>query len=264
MTRRVPKWVLGWAGGVYLFLHLPVLVLVAFSFNASKYSVTWTGFTLDWYRRLAQRDDLLHGLTTSMVVACISTAAATVFGTLFALALARRNRRGRRALEALLYLPIVTPEIVVGISLLVLFVLLRMPLGLTTITIAHIAFNIAFVAVVVRARLSGLDRSLEEAAMTLGADEWTAFRTVTLAQIWPGILAGALLAFIMSFDDYVITSLVAGPGSSTLPIVVYGMVRRNIEPTVNAISTVILVVTSLLIWLADRLTREHPLATARG
>lgn len=263
MTRRVPNWVLWSAGGVYLFLHLPILILVVFSFNASKYSVTWTGFTLDWYRRLAQRDDLLHGLTTSVVVASISTAAATVFGTLLALALARRRRR-TRALEALLYLPIVTPEIVVGISLLVLFVLLQIPLGLTTITIAHIAFNIAFVAVVVRARLTGLDHSLEEAALTLGADEWTAFRTVTLAQIWPGILAGALLAFIMSFDDYVITSLVAGPGSSTLPIVVYGMVRRNVEPTVNAISTLILLVTSVTIWLANRLMRERPLATARG
>jgi len=138
------------------------------------------------------------------------------------------------------------------------------PLGLGTITIAHIAFNIAFVAVVVRARLDGLDRSLEEAALMLGADELTAFRTVTVPQLWPGIIAGALLAFTMSFDDYVITSLVAGTGSSTLPVVVYGMVRRNVEPTVNAISTLILLVTSLLIWLAFRLTRERPLAAARG
>lgn len=249
---------------VYCFLHLPVLVLVVFSVNASRYSVEWTGFTVDWYRRLLERTDLLRGLRASMIVGTVSTLVAALFGTMLALALARGRFRGRRAMEGLLYLPIVTPEIIVGISLLVLFVLLRIPLGLGTITIAHIAFNIAFVAVVVRARLDGMDRSLEEAALMLGADELTAFRTVTVPQLWPGIIAGALLAFTMSFDDYVITSLVAGTGSSTLPVVVYGMVRRNVEPTVNAISTLILLVTSLLIWLAFRLSRERPLAAARG
>jgi len=259
--KRLVWWV---AGLVYLLLHLPVLVLVVFSFNASKYSVRWTGFTLDWYRRLAEREDLWRGLRASLIVGASSTLLATVFGTLLALALARRRFAGRRALEGLLYLPIVTPEIVAGISLLVLFVAIGAPLGLGTITIAHVAFNIAFVAVVVRARLAGMDQSLEEAAMTLGADELTAFRTVTVPLLWPGILAGALLAFTMSFDDYVITSLVSGPGSSTLPIVVYSMVRRNVEPTVNAISTLILVVTSLVIWGANRLLRERPLATARG
>jgi spermidine/putrescine transport system permease protein len=260
----VKRAVLWLAAMVYLLLHLPVLVLVVFSFNASKYSVSWTGFTLDWYRRLADRDDLLRGLRTSLLVAGLATLIATVLGTLLALALARRRFAGRRALEGLLYLPIVTPEIVAGISLLVLFVALGVPLGIGTITIAHVAFNIAFVAVVVRARLAGMDHNLEEAAAMLGADELTAFRTVTVPLLWPGILAGALLAFIMSFDDYVITSLVAGTGSSTLPIVVYSMVRRNVEPTVNAISTLILVVTSVLIWLANRLVRERPLATVRG
>lgn len=267
MKRRTPVWVIGVAGVVYLFLHLPVLVLVVFSFNASRYSVSWTGFTLEWYRRLAERTDLWRGLEASLIVGTISTVVAGGFGTLFALGLARRPVRVRNRgswLESLLYLPIVTPEIVAGISLLVLFVALRIPLGLGTITIAHIAFNIAFVAVVVRARLEGMDRHLEEAALSLGADELTAFRTVTLPQLWPGILAGALLAFTMSFDDYVITSLVAGPGSSTLPIVVYSMVRRNVEPTVNAISTLILLGTSVLIWLATRLTREWPLGTVRG
>ncbi|HEV8149120.1 MAG TPA: ABC transporter permease [Gemmatimonadales bacterium] len=264
MRRRASRATLAVAAATYLFLHLPVLILVLFSFNASRYSVTWTGFTLGWYRRLAERTDLLRGLRVSLLVGAISTATATVFGTLLALSLARRRVRGRRVMEALLYLPIVTPEIVAGISLLVWFVALGIPLGIGTITIAHIAFNLAFVAVVVRARLEGMDESLEEAALILGADELTAFRTVTVPQLWPGILAGALLAFTLSFDDYVITSLVAGTGSSTLPIIVYSMVRRNVEPTVNAISTLILVTTSLLIWLAYRLTRERPLATARG
>ncbi len=264
MRRRYPAWLLAVVGAVYFFLHLPVLVLVVFSFNASKYSVAWTGFTFDWYRRLAERTDILRGLRASLIVGTISTVVATLFGTLLALGLARRRFPGRRALEVLLYLPIVTPEVIAGISLLVLFVLLGIPLGLPTITIAHIAFNIAFVTVVVRARLAGMDRSLEEAAMLLGADELTAFRTITVPQLWPGILAGAILAFTMSFDDYVITSLVAGTGSSTLPVVVYSMVRRNVEPTVNAISTLILLGTSVLIWLADRLTRERPLHAVRG
>jgi len=264
VKRRPARWILFLVGMVYLLLHLPVLILVVFSFNASRYSVRWTGFTLDWYRRLTERGDLLLGLERSLLVGAVSTILATGFGTLLAVALARRRFRGRRALEGLLYLPIVTPEIVAGISLLVLFVAVGLPLGIATISIAHIAFNIGFVAVIVRARLEGMDQSLEEAALVLGADELTAFRTVTVPLLWPGILAGALLAFILSFDDYVITSLVAGTGSSTLPIVVYSMVRRNIEPSVNAISTLILLVTSLLIWLADRLLREQPLAVARS
>ena len=264
MSHRPARWMLCFVGVVYLLLHLPILILVIFSFNASRYSVSWTGFTLDWYRRLAERGDLLLGLERSLLVGAISTVVATLFGTLLAVALARRRFRGRRALEGLLYLPIVTPEIVAGISLLVLFVAVGAPLGIATISIAHIAFNIGFVAVIVRARLEGMDQSLEEAALVLGADELTAFRTVTVPLLWPGILAGALLAFILSFDDYVITSLVAGTGSSTLPIVVYSMVRRNIEPSVNAISTLILLVTSLLIWVADRLLREQPLAVARS
>lgn len=253
--KPAPRWVIGIGGAVYLLLHLPVLVLVLFSFNASRYSVSWTGFTLDWYRALAGRADLWRGLRVSLTVGLLSTVVATCFGTLIALALARRRFPGQRALEGLVFVPLVTPEIMVGISLLVLFVLAGIPLGLGTITIAHIAFNISFVVVVVRARLEGMDRHLEEAALILGADELTAFRTVTLPALWPGIAAGALLAFTMSFDDYVITSLVSGAGSSTLPVVVYGMVRRSVEPTVNAISTIILVGTSLLIYGADRVAR---------
>ena len=149
-------------------------------------------------------------------------------------------------------MPLVTPEIVAGISLLVLFAGLKIALGLTTIVIAHVAFSVSFVTVVVLARLAGMDRSLEEAALILGADEWTTFFRVTLPQLLPGVLSGALLAFTLSFDDYVITSFVAGSGTSTLPVVVYGMVRRNIDPTINAISTLVLVFTTLLIWLADR------------
>jgi len=262
MVRR-SRWLGVTVGLVYLFLHLPILVLVVFSFNASRFSVAWTGFTLEWYRRLLDRPDILRGLRTSLLVGVSATAVATVCGTLLALALARRRFRGRRAAESLLYVPLVTPEIVVGISLLTLFASIRLPLGLTTIVIAHVAFSISFVTVVVGARLAGMDTTLEEAAAMLGADEITTFWRVTLPQLMPGILAGALLAFTLSFDDYVITSLVAGSGTSTLPVVVYGMVRRTVEPSVNAISTIILAVTTLLIVGVDRLSRPRSPIRAR-
>src|SRR3954470_4093923 len=238
MRLRTPRWLLVFAGLVYLFLHLPILVLVIFSFNDSKFSVDWRGFTLQWYHRLPERPDILRGLKASLLVGGAATVISALLGTLVALALGRQRFRGRRAFEGFLYVPIVTPEIVTGISLLLLFALLKFPLGLTTITIAHVAFCISFVVIVVLARLQGMDENLEEAAMILGADEITTFWKVTVPQLWPGILSGALLAFTMSFDDFLITSFVAGPGSSTLPLVVYSMVRRNIEPTINAVSTV--------------------------
>jgi spermidine/putrescine transport system permease protein len=254
--QRLPRWIVAVAVLVYLFLHLPILVLVAFSFNASKFSASWVGFTLDWYSRLLERPDILRGLKASLIVGGVSTVVSAVLGTLVALALARYRFRGRTAFEGFLYVPIVTPEIVVGISLLILFALVQIPLGLTTIVIAHVAFSLSFVVIVVLARLEGMDENLEEAAMILGADEITTFWKVTVPQLWPGILSGALLAFTMSFDDFVITSFVSGSGSSTLPIVVYGMVRRNIEPSINAISTIILLVTTVLIYIADRVARE--------
>jgi spermidine/putrescine transport system permease protein len=255
MVHRTPRWILAVTIAVYLFLHLPILVLMVFSFNDSKFSVDWQGFTLNWYHRLLERPDIMRGLKASMIVGVASTVISAVLGTLIALALARHRFRGRTLFEGFLYVPIVTPEIVVGISLLILFALFQVPLGLTTITIAHVAFSISFVVVVVLARLEGMDRTLEEAAMILGADEITTFWRVTVPQLWPGIISGALLAFTMSFDDFVITSFVSGSGSSTLPIVVYGMVRRNVEPSINAISTIILLVTTALIYFADRLAR---------
>jgi spermidine/putrescine transport system permease protein len=256
MSTRVPAWLIGVVGLIYLFLHFPLLVLMIFSFNNSKFSVDWRGFTQQWYHRLLERPDILRGLRISLIVGVTATIISAILGTMIALALARHRFRGRRTFEGFLYLPIVTPEIVVGISLLILFALLKFPLGVTSITIAHVAFCISFVVVVVLARLEGMDQNLEEAAMILGADEITTFWKVTVPQLWPGILAGALLAFTMSFDDYVITSFVSGSGSSTLPIVVYSMVRRNVEPSINAISTIIIVVTALLIYLADRLVRN--------
>jgi spermidine/putrescine transport system permease protein len=252
-VRRLPWWLAGFAGITLFLLHLPVLVLMVFSFNRSRFGMNWGGFTLEWYARLLERGDILAALRASLVVALASTALATVFGTLIALALARHVFPGRRLYQGFLYLPIVTPEIVVGISLLVLFAASGATLGLGTITIAHVAFNISFVAVVVLARLHGMGYDLEEAAMDLGADPLTTFFRVTLPQILPGVVAGALLAFTMSFDDFVITFFVAGVGSTTLPLLVYSMVRRGVEPTINAISTIILFVTTIAILLAYRL-----------
>jgi spermidine/putrescine transport system permease protein len=254
---RPSRWLLAVAGGVLLLLHVPILILMVFSFNDSQFSVEWRGLTLRWYHRLLERPDILRGLRQSILVGLTATIVATGLGTLVALALARHRFRGRRVLEGFLFVPVVTPEIVIGISLLSFFALLRLPLGLTTITIAHVAFCLSFVVIIVLARLRGMDQDLEEAAMSLGADEITTFWRVTVPQLWPGILAGALLAFTISFDDFVITSFVSGSGSSTLPIVVYGMVRKNVEPSINAISTIILLVTAGLIYLADRLLRER-------
>ena len=213
MGSRLPRWLIGVTLAVYAFLHLPILVLVAFSFNDSKFSASWVGFTLDWYYRLLARPDIMRGLKASLIVGGVSTVVSAVLGTLVALALARHRFRGRTALEGFLYVPIVTPEIVVGISLLILFALAKIPLGLTTIIIAHVAFCLSFVVIVVLARLEGMDQNLEEAAMIDGADEITTLWKVTVPQLWPGILSGALLAFTMSFDDFVITSFVSGSGS---------------------------------------------------
>ncbi len=259
----LPKWLVAVVVCVYLFLHIPILALVVFSFNESKFSTEWTGFTFHWYQRLLERQDILDGLQASVFVAVTSTIISTILGTLFALALGRHYFRGRRAVEAFLYVPIVTPEIVVGISLLILFVMLKVPLGLMTVIVAHVAFNISYVVVVVLARLSGMDSNLEEAAMILGADELTTFRRITVPILWPGIVSGAMLAFTMSFDDYVITSFVTGTGASTLPIVVYTMVRKNIEPSINAISTVVLIVTTVLVIAAERLSRDKPLVAEK-
>lgn len=255
--RRPPWWLAGLTGLALFLLHVPVMVLIASSFNRSRFAMGWEGFTLEWYARLLERGDILEALRASLVVAAASTALATVFGTLIALSLARHVFPGRRLYQGLLYLPIVTPEIVFGISLLVLFAAAGVGLGLGTITIAHVAFNISFVAVVVLARLHGMGRDLEEASMDLGAGPLTTFFRVTLPQILPGVVAGALLAFTMSFDDFVITFFVAGVGSTTLPLLVYSMVRRGVEPTINAISTVILLATTIAILVAYRLREKE-------
>lgn len=256
--RRVAPGVAGVAAAALLALHLPLVVLAAFSVNRSRYGVQWTGVTLEWYGRMLERPDVLRALGRSLQVGIAATILATAVGTLLALGLRRLSPRARRAWDALLYLPVVTPEVVAGVSLLVLLTAAGLRLGLGTVILAHAGFAVPFVTLVVLARLDGMDRSLEEAALLLGADEWTTFRRVTLPALAPGIAAGALLAFTLSFDDFVITFFVTGPGTTTLPLLVYSMVRRGVDPTVNAISTVMLVATTALFVLAERLAGPGP------
>lgn len=235
----------------YLYLYLPILILVIFSFNTQKLNVRWEGFTLQWYGELLQDRDVMLATRNSLVVAFVSTLAATIIGTMAALALQRYRFRGFNLAESLLYIPVIIPEVVMGIALLAFFAQMGFTLGLGTITLAHIAFNIPFVTLVVRARLHGFDKTIEDAAMDLGANEWTTFWRVTLPTIMPGVMAGALLAFTLSLDDYVITYFTAGPGSTTLPLRIFSMVRFAVTPEVNALSTIWVVTVFVLLLLSQ-------------
>ena len=226
-----------------LYLFIPIAVMIAFSFNdpRGRQNITWQGFTVDNYIDVWSRPDITGPMTTSIIVAVLATIGATVLGTLIALALTRYEFRGRGPLNLLIYVPMATPEVILGASLLSLWVTADVQRGMPTILIAHVMFNVSFVVVAVRARLAGFNRSLEEAAMDLGADEWATFRKVTFPLILPGIIAAALLAFVLSIDDYVITSFVAGQ-TRTFPVWVFGASRFGVPPEVNVLGTLIFVV----------------------
>jgi spermidine/putrescine transport system permease protein len=277
---RPPRWpralLATHTAAVYLFLYLPIAVLVAFSFNRARQTAAWEGFTLAWYGEMLRDERLLGAVRNSLLIAALATALATVVGTMAALAFApagsrpptsreRRDRRqaeprprGRRPTEVLLLLPVILPEVVLGAALLTLFGAWRMRLSLATVLIAHVVFSISYVALVVRARLAGLDPALAEAARDLGAGAWEVFRRVTLPLALPGIAAGALLVFTLSIDDYVVTSFVAGVGATTLPLYVYSLLKAGVTPEINAVSTALLAVTVALIAAAHRLLRHEP------
>ncbi len=242
-----------YAAMAYAFLHLPLATLVVFSFNSSRFTL-WEGISLHWYRAVFTDAEMADAAWNSVVIAIASTVISTIAGTLTAYAL---WKRGSRLLSGSLYLSLVTPEIVTGISLLAFFQWafrwLGWHLGLYTVILAHISFSIAYVAIVVAARLRTFDPALEEAAMDLGATEWRAFWRVTLPALAPGIVAAALLALTISFDDYVITSLVAGVDSTTLPMVIYALARRGANPSINAISALIVVIFGAIILISERL-----------
>lgn len=242
--------------GAFVYIYMPIVILMVFSFNTMKLNIRWQGFTLHWYEVLFKDQQVMQATTNTLIIAVISTICATVIGTLAALAMHRYRFPGYTASETIMYIPIVIPEVVMGISLLVLFVMLNFTLGVPTITISHIAFNIPFVALVVRARLHGYDNAIDEAAMDLGANEMTTFWRVTLPTIMPGVLSGAMLAFTLSLDDYVITYFTAGPGATTLPLRVFSMVRFMVTPEVNALST-IWVLLVFLVLLVGQLAQSR-------
>ena len=253
LRTRIGNWLLGTnAALVFGFLYLPVLILILFSFNNTRSVAVFTGFSTEWYSTLAQNAELLDAARNSLLVGLITTIVSTLIGTLTALAMERYRFRLRTTFDANLYLPIVIPEIVMGIALLLFFNQALFPFlqnafgirattGLHTITISHIAFDIPFVYVIVRARLADFDRTLEEAAADLGADEWQTFKHVTLPLLMPGIIGGALMAFTLSLDDYLITAFTKGIREQTMPLYIYSLVRRGVTPEINALSTALLV-----------------------
>lgn len=276
-TRRHSPWLTLTTTLVYLFLYAPIVVLIVFSFNSSKTNIVFEGVVNQgpcgpfyWYCLLFQNRSVMDATRNTLVIAITSTVISTIVGTMAALALQRYNFRGRDASETTMYFPIVTPEIVMGIGILVMFSAVfgwinsalalgpnqRLSMGMGTVIISHIAFSIPFVILTVRARLHGFDNRVEEAAMDLGANEFTTFRRVTLPLIAPGVLAGAMLAFTLSLDDFIITFFTTGPGATTLPIYVYGLLRRTVTPEVNALSTiwilVVLVAVAISQWFQNR------------
>jgi putrescine transport system permease protein len=241
-----------------VFLYLPIAILVIYSFNDSRLVTVWGGWSLRWYRGLLADQALIDSALISLAIAVLSASAATVLGTLAALALARMGRfRGRTLFSGMIYAPLVMPEVITGLSLLLLFVALDWDRGFFTVTIAHTTLTLCFVAVVVRARLATFDVSLEEAAMDLGCPPVRTFLTVTLPVIWPAVAAGWMLAFTLSLDDLIIASFTTGPGATTLPIRIYSQVRLGVKPEINAICTVLIAVVALGVVAASLLMRTE-------
>jgi spermidine/putrescine transport system permease protein len=258
MSEKKPAlWIRIYTFLAYLFIYVPIIVLIIFSFNAQKLNLRWEGFTLNWYKVLFQDQQILLATRNTLLIAVIATLVSTVIGTLAALAMQRYRFPLYGSSETLMYIPVVIPEVVMGISLLVFFVLIHFTLGLVTITLSHIAFDIPFVALVVRARLHGYDNAIDEAAMDLGANELTTFWRVTLPTIMPGVLSGALLALTLSLDDYVITYFTAGPGSTTLPLRVYSMVRFVVTPEINALSALWVLIVFIILAIGQIAQRRR-------
>ncbi len=244
------------AGFVLFFLYLPIIVLIANSFNESRFGGVWTGFSLKWYEKLWNERAIWSALTNSLIIATVSTLVATVLGTVAALALYKYRSFLQKSHYALIYTPLIIPDILMGVSLLLFFVSLHWSLGLFTVFIAHTTFCISYVTMLVKARLENFDRALIEAAYDLGANSWDVFYRVLIPYLAPAISAGALLAFTLSIDDFVITFFVVGPGVTTLPIYVYGMIKFGSPPLINALSTVLIVVTFFIVWLSHHLSEK--------
>ncbi len=264
-TRRL--WMRAWIAATLFFLYAPLLVLIAFSFNDSKRNIVWRGFTFKYYGKVFENDTLVVALGNSLTIAFLATLASVLLGTLAAVMLWRFRFPFKAGVEGTMALPIVVPEICMGVAMLVFFAQINWPtdlvwpLNLSAITIAHITFCFPFVTMVVRARLAGFNKEQEEAAKDLGASEWQAFRDVLLPHMKPGIIAGALLAFTLSLDDFVITFFTSGPNTITFPVKVYSMVRFSVTPEVNAASALLILLTIILTTVALKL-QDFTKATA--
>jgi spermidine/putrescine transport system permease protein len=247
MSSRADRWrsrLLGtWSALALLYLFLPIFVVALFSFNDNqgRFNLNWNGFTLDHWAHPFAAPGIGSAVRNSILIAGISTVIALALGTLMAVALVRQGFRGRGAIDLFVFLPLATPEVVLGAALLALFLTLGLATGFVTIVIAHVMFNVSYVVVTVKARLEGMDRHIEEAAMDLGANEWTAFRKVTLPLILPGVAAAGLLAFALSFDDFVITNFNAGQ-TITFPLYIWGSARQGVPPQVNVLATALLLI----------------------
>jgi spermidine/putrescine transport system permease protein len=246
-----------WSAGVYAFLFIPIITVVLFSFNASRLVDVWSGFSLKWYGTAWTDPSILDALKTSLIVALVNALLAICFGTLAAIGLQRVGHRLRGVFETLVYGTIVTPEIIIAIASLLFFVTINIDLGIPTIVITHVVYNTSIVALIVRARLAGMDRTLEEAAQDLGATPLRTLWRVTIPLLYPAILAGGLLAFTFSFDDFVLTFFVSGATSTTLPLKIFSMLRFGVSPVINAVATVMLIVTLASIFTASLLVRRN-------
>jgi spermidine/putrescine transport system permease protein len=239
---------------VYAFLYVPLVIVIVFSFNDSKLNAEWVGFTLSWYRTLFADQDMLRAAGNSVLIAVVASICATILGTMAGIAM---HRYRTRVLPFMVLTPVAMPEILLGVSLLIFFIqVIGTELNLLTVIIAHVTFCIGFVAIIVRARLAGMDESIFEAARDLGASPWQTFRLITLPLIMPGVVAGALMAFTLSIDDFVITFFTAGVGVSTLPLQIYSMIKIAVTPEVNAISTLLMALTLVMIVVAGKLAPD--------
>jgi spermidine/putrescine transport system permease protein len=246
------------AVAIYAFLYLPIIVVVIFAFNESRLVQVWQGFSLKWFGEAWRDETLRRAFLISLGTAAVNSLVATLLGTAAAVGLRNVKRRTNTWFDGFLYMTLITPELVAAIASLMFFVTVGLPLGPVAIVITHSIFNTSVVALIVRARLAGMDRSLEEGAADLGASRWSAFRDITLPQLFPAILAGALLAFTFSFDDVVLSSFVSGPGSTTLPVEIFSQLRFGLSPKINVVAVVTLTITLTLIVAAQVLLRRGP------
>lgn len=239
-----------------LFLYVPMVIMAVNSFNNSAYGNEWQGFTLDWYRQLFTMGDVWHSLKNTLIIGISASITSTTLGTLAAFALYRYDSWLQKIHYGLTYLPLVMPEILMGISLLLVFVFMQISLSLWTVFIAHTTFCVSYVTFIILSRLRNFDYSMVEASLDLGASPWVTLRRVVIPQLMPGLLSGALLAFTISIDDYIITAFVAGPGSATLPIYIYGLIKFGLTPVVNALSTLLLLATFISVLLVQTFTKD--------